>query len=75
MACETFHKGTKQDRGHAERWIYPAIDLAASGTRREELLLTPEELERAATLCKDLAHVPVMQSTPALLEEVARGLR
>lgn len=63
------------NRGLAERRIYPAIDLAASGTRREELLLTPEELERAATLRKDLAQVPVMQSTPALLEEVARGLR
>ncbi len=63
------------NRGLAERRIYPAMDLAASGTRREELLLTPEELERAASLRKDLAHVPVMQSTPALLEEVARGLR
>jgi transcription termination factor Rho len=34
----------KLDRKTAERRIFPAVDLAASGTRREELLVTPEEL-------------------------------
>jgi transcription termination factor Rho len=34
----------KLDRKTAERRIFPAIDLAASGTRREELLVTPGEL-------------------------------
>lgn len=33
------------DRRLSERRIFPAIDLAKSGTRREELLLTQEELE------------------------------
>ena len=33
------------DRKLSEKRIFPAIDLAKSGTRREDLLLTPEELE------------------------------
>lgn len=33
------------DRKLAERRIFPAIDLKRSGTRKEELLLSPEELE------------------------------
>jgi transcription termination factor Rho len=34
----------KLDRALAERRVYPAIDLRQSGTRREELLLVPDEL-------------------------------
>ncbi|MEA5360178.1 transcription termination factor Rho [Amycolatopsis sp., V23-08] len=34
----------KLDRRTAERRVFPAVDLAASGTRREELLVTPGEL-------------------------------
>lgn len=33
------------DRRLAERRIFPAIDILRSGTRKEELLLSPEELE------------------------------
>ena len=33
------------DRKMSEKRIFPAIDIAASGTRKEELLLTPEELQ------------------------------
>ncbi|MFN2389020.1 MAG: transcription termination factor Rho [Actinomycetota bacterium] len=35
----------KLDRKMADKRIFPAIDIAASGTRKEELLLTPEELQ------------------------------
>ena len=33
------------DRKMSEKRIFPAIDISASGTRKEELLLTPEELQ------------------------------
>ena len=33
------------DRRLSDRRIFPAIDMYKSGTRREELLLTPSELE------------------------------
>jgi transcription termination factor Rho len=35
----------KLDRKLSEKRIFPAIDISASGTRKEELLLTPEELQ------------------------------
>ncbi|MDQ4144022.1 MAG: transcription termination factor Rho [Actinomycetota bacterium] len=43
----------KLDRKMSEKRIFPAIDISASGTRKEELLLTPEELQ----LCWRLRRV------------------
>jgi Transcription termination factor len=40
------------DRKLEERRIFPAIDIFKSGTRREDLLLTPEELEASFTIRK-----------------------
>ena len=42
------------DRKLAEKRIFPAIDMQRSGTRREDLLLSPEELEMVWTLRKTL---------------------
>ena len=42
------------DRKLSEKRIFPAIDLAKSGTRREDLLLTPEELEAINIMRKAL---------------------
>ncbi|QGU94126.1 transcription termination factor Rho [Clostridium bovifaecis] len=42
------------DRKLEERRIFPAIDIYKSGTRREDLLLTSEELEAAFTIRKVL---------------------
>lgn len=46
------------DRRLAERRIFPAIDINKSGTRKEELLLTLEELECAYRLRKMFADKP-----------------
>jgi transcription termination factor Rho len=43
------------DRRLSERRIWPALDIARSGTRREELLLSPEELRRVWLLRKVLS--------------------
>ena len=40
------------NRDLAERRIYPAIDIKKSGTRREELLLSPEALTMSANIRK-----------------------
>jgi transcription termination factor Rho len=42
------------DRKLAERRIFPAIDIRRSGTRREEMLLTKEELEKVWILRKNM---------------------
>ncbi len=47
------------DRKIAEQRIYPAIDIFKSGTRREELLLTPHDMEKINTIRRGLAgHRP-----------------
>ncbi|MFD1956622.1 transcription termination factor Rho [Paenibacillus thailandensis] len=42
------------DRKLAERRIFPAIDIRRSGTRREEMLLTKEELEKVWAIRKNM---------------------
>lgn len=42
------------DRKLAERRIFPAIDIRKSGTRREEMLLTKDELEKVWVLRKNM---------------------
>jgi transcription termination factor Rho len=44
------------DRPMADRRIFPAIDITTSGTRKEELLLDPEELRRVWMLRKGLLN-------------------
>lgn len=44
------------DRRLAERRIFPAIDMLRSGTRREDLLLSKEELEKTWLLRKSLTE-------------------
>ena len=43
------------DRKLSERRIFPAIDIYKSGTRREDLLLSAEELEAVSTIRRVLA--------------------
>ncbi len=47
------------DRKMAEMRIYPAIDIQKSGTRREELLLPAETLEKITFIRRGLAGQPV----------------
>ena len=43
------------DRKLQERRVFPAIDIAKSGTRREDLLLTPDELTAVSTIRKSIS--------------------
>lgn len=51
----------------AERRIFPAFDLTASATRREELLLSEEVLRASQLLRKRLANVPPVDAMNELL--------
>ncbi len=55
------------NRELAERRIYPAFDLNASGTRREELLLSGEALEAARLLRQRLARGSPVEAMTQLL--------
>ncbi|MBI3014555.1 MAG: transcription termination factor Rho [Candidatus Tectomicrobia bacterium] len=58
------------DRRLADRRIFPAIDINRSGTRKEELLLIPEELNRVWILRKVLNTLGSVESMELLLEKI-----
>ncbi len=49
-----------------EKRVWPAIDIPASGTRREELLLDPKELELVVRLRKVVADMNVVEAMELL---------
>ena len=55
------------DRRLADRRIYPAIDINKSGTRKEELLLSKDELNKVYLLRNFLADMPVVEAMEFLL--------
>ena len=55
------------DRSLSEKRIFPAININKSGTRREEKLLTPEELKTVFSLRKALSSNPVSEVTEQLI--------
>ncbi|MDD5673362.1 MAG: transcription termination factor Rho [Chitinivibrionales bacterium] len=58
------------DRKIADRRIFPAIDIMRSGTRKEELLLTKEELNRMWILRKFLATMTPIEMMEFLNEKI-----
>jgi len=61
------------DRSLAEAYIFPAIDVAASGTRKVERLYGPEESRRLGMLRRALAGRPPREALEGLLELVAEN--
>ncbi|MHC4952519.1 MAG: transcription termination factor Rho [Planctomycetota bacterium] len=57
-------------RGLAERRIWPAIDIQRSGTRKEELLLHPDELERIYVLRKILNDMQLGEAMTLLQQRL-----
>ena len=60
------------DRKLSEKRIFPAIDLAKSGTRREDLLLNREELEAINIMRKALNGMKPDEATDRILDMFAR---
>ncbi|MBI5603888.1 MAG: transcription termination factor Rho [Deltaproteobacteria bacterium] len=58
------------DRKLSDKRIFPAIDINRSGTRKEELLLSTEELNKVWILRKLLAPLTVVDSMEFLLEKM-----
>ena len=61
------------DRKIADRRVFPAIDINRSGTRREELLLNQEELNRVYLLRNFLSDMPEVEAIEFLLKQMARS--
>jgi transcription termination factor Rho len=59
-------------RGMADRRIFPAVDLDASGTRKDELLLTRDELALVRRLRKALGSADPQRAIEQLLERIRK---
>ncbi|MFQ5493874.1 MAG: transcription termination factor Rho [Phycisphaerae bacterium] len=60
------------DRRLVERRVWPAIDIAGSGTRREELLLDPKELELIYSLRRVLSDMNVVEAIQLLRAQLQK---
>ena len=61
-----------QHRRLADRRIWPAIDVQKSGTRKEELLMDKDSLQRTYLLRNFLADMPTVEAMEFLLERIKR---
>jgi transcription termination factor Rho len=60
------------DRKLVDKRVFPAIDINKSGTRKDELLLPKEELNRVWVLRKVLAPLSPVESIELLLDKLAK---
>jgi len=60
------------DRRLVERRVYPAIDISRSGTRREELLLDPKELELVYRLRRVLSDLNPVEAVELLKNRLSK---
>jgi transcription termination factor Rho len=60
------------DRKLQERRTFPAINIPASGTRREEMLLSPEVMRQVILLRKMLSAVGQIEGTELLLQRLGK---
>ncbi len=58
------------DRSIADRRVFPAVDVLKSGTRREELLCSPEELAKRHLLRRALADLSTVEAAQFLLDKI-----
>ncbi len=61
------------DRRLVDKRIFPSIDINRSGTRKEELLMSKEELHRVWVLRKVLNPLSVTESMELLLEKLGKA--
>jgi transcription termination factor Rho len=60
------------DRAISERRIFPAVDVLKSGTRREELLCSPEELAKRHLLRRALADLSTVEAAQFLIDKIQK---
>ena len=61
------------DRKLSERRIWPALDIRRSSTRKEEMLLSPEELETSWALRRLLASMESADATERLIDQLRKS--
>jgi len=60
------------DRKLSEKRVFPAVDINRSGTRREDLLLTPEELEAMFSIRRAMSSNSVQDTTEKIISTLVK---
>ena len=60
------------DRTLVDKRIFPTINIEKSGTRKEELLIHPDELSRIWVLRKAISGVPAVESMELILNRMKK---
>ena len=60
------------DRRLVDKRVWPAIDINRSGTRKEELLLHPDEVERVRMLRRVLADMHPVEAMELLINRLRK---
>lgn len=61
------------DRGLSDKRIYPAINIDASGTRKEDLILHPDELTRIWSIRKALSGMPPADAVETVIKAMKKS--
>src|SRR5882757_3313306 len=61
------------DRRLSDKRVFPAIDIQRSGTRKDELLLPPEELSRVWVLRKVLSPLSTVEAMELLISRLSKS--
>jgi len=61
------------DRKLVDRRVFPAIDIERSGTRKEELLMSPETLNKVWILRKILNQMSVVEAMELLIDKISKS--
>ena len=61
------------DRKLADRRVFPAMDIAQSGTRKEERLLKPDVLQRVTLLRRTLSQMKPTEAMEALIKQLGKA--
>jgi transcription termination factor Rho len=64
----------KLDRSLAEKRVFPAIDVGTSGTRREDKLFRPDQLDAVYTLRRGLQQMPPSSAMEWLIKRISNTL-
>jgi transcription termination factor Rho len=61
------------DRKVADKRTFPAMDITRSGTRKEELLVAPDQLKKMYVLRRILAPMGTIDAIEFLLEKLRQS--
>jgi transcription termination factor Rho len=60
------------DRALVDKRMFPALNLEKSGTRKEELLYHPDEMEKVYTLRRAMKGVPSADAMEMLIQRIRK---